>query len=148
MSGRTPLTIVAGLSQRLFLGKKMPAPSRCPLRRESFRPCALGIAGLVIAVTLWAVGCKLSLYHQHASPESRVPLAQLWIESRDASEPAVSRINGKSHQVPGSQLFSVLTQRLPRLSRGVAYICHVCTLDFAYFYSLPPLRSPPSISLL
>jgi hypothetical protein len=79
----------------------------------------LGIIGLTIAVALWEAGYKLSLYHHYATPSS-VPVAKLWIESRNASAAATSRFKVKSHLVPGSQAFFVTLHMPPRFNRAVA----------------------------
>ena len=142
LSARSPITVIANAMQRRIL--RMRTQVRCvyPSRIQIFRPCALGIIGLAIAVVLWGAGYKLSLYHRHATPSS-VPVAKLWIESRQAFVTAVSRFKAKSHLVPGSQALSALIPRLPRLSSTVASILPVCVRDIDYFVFPIPSRSPP-----
>ena len=143
MSAQSPFTIIATAARRRIHRVRTQVQYGYPSWRQIFRPCALGIIGLAVAVVLWGFGYKLSLYYRHSAPSSRVPVAKLWIESRDASEAAASRLKVNSHYVSGSPSFSYPIQRLPRLSRAVAYIPPVCTLDLVYFDSLIPFRSPP-----
>lgn len=143
MSARSPFTIIARISQLRILRARMWGLIQYSSWRESYSPCALCIGGLVIAVTLWAVGYRLSIDQRHSSPPSRVPHARLWIESRDISDATVLRIKSKSHHVPGLQPFFIYIQRLSHRSRTAAYMPTVCALDLVYFDSLIPLRSPP-----
>ena len=143
MSAQSPFTIIATAARRRIHRVRTQVQYGYPSWRPIFRPCALGIIGLAIAVVLWGFGYKLSLYYRHSAPSSRVPVAKLWIESRDASEAAASRLKAKSHYVSGSHAFSVPIQPLPRLSRAVACILPVCTRHVVYFDSLIPFRSPP-----
>ena len=142
MSAQSPITVIVNAAQRHFL--RMRTQVRCvyPLWRQIFRPCALGIIGLAIAVVLWGAAYNLSLYHRHATPSS-VTVAKLWIESRNASVTVASRFKAKSHLVPGSQAFSVPIQRLPHFSHAVACILPVCTRGVAHFDFRIPFRSPP-----
>jgi hypothetical protein len=139
---QNPSTINTSVVWRSIICIKAPMLCGCSSLKQRFRPCALGIIGLAIAVVLWGAGYKLSLYHRHAT-RSPVPVAKLWIESRNASVTAASRFKAKSHLVPDSQAFSVPTQRLPHLSRAVACILPVCTRGVAHFDFLIPFRSPP-----
>jgi hypothetical protein len=138
----SPITASALLENARLI--RTQVPSRYPSWMQMFRPCALGLIGLIIAVVLWGTGYKLSLYHHDAAPSSKVPVAKFWIESRTAPMAAVSRLKAKSHLVPGSQAFSAPIQRLPLLSRAAACIFPVCARGVVYFNFLIPFRSPPS----
>ena len=142
LSARSPITINAGTAQRIA-PMKTPAQSRYPSWREVFRPCILGLFGLGITVALWGFGYKLSLYHGHAAPSSRVPVARLWIEPRGASSPATHKLRAKSHIAPDSAAISVPVLRLARFDRTVAPITPVPRRGIAYFDFLIPFRSPP-----
>jgi hypothetical protein len=142
LSARSPITVIADGAQRRNLPMKTPVGCVYLTWKQIFRPCALGIIGLAIAVVLWAAGYKLSLYLRHATASS-LPDAKLWIESCNASETTASRFKAKSHLVPGSQAFSVPMQRLPRFSSAVTRILPLCARDVACFGSLIPFRSPP-----
>lgn len=135
--------MTAKSAQKRILSMGARAPSQCPLWRQIFEPHALGLIGLAIAVVLWGGGYKLSLYHRHATPSSRIPVAKLWIESRNASLAATSRLKAKSHLNFVSQVFPVPIQRFPRLGCVVDCILPVCRRGVAYFDFLIPFRSPP-----
>ncbi len=122
----------------------MQTQSRYPLWKQIFRPCALGLVGLAIAVTLWGFSFKLSQYHHHTAPSSRIPVAKLWIEPRNASVAAASSLTAKSHLIVVSQAFPVLIQPLPRLDLAVTCILAVCTRGIVSFDFLIRFRSPPT----
>jgi hypothetical protein len=143
LSARSPLTMIIKQAQKRVLSMGTRVPSQCPSWRQIFKPHALGLIGLAIAVVLWGGGYKLSLYHRHAAPSSRIPVAKLWIESRNASVTAASRLKTKSHLIPASQVFPAPIQRFPRPGRAVASILPVCRCGVAYFDFLIPFRSPP-----
>lgn len=142
LSARNPITMIADTVRRL-VQMKTQVLSRYPSWRHIFRPCALGLLGLGIAVAFWGFGYKLSLYHGHTAPSSRVPVARLWIEPKGASSPATSRLRAKSHINPDSPAFSLPIARPTRLDRAVAYIAPVTRRGIAYFDFLIPFRSPP-----
>lgn len=95
-----------------------------------------------MAVVLSGVGYKLS-QHRQAAPSSRVPVTQLWIESRDVSEAMASRFKAKSRLVPGLQASSLPIQQFLRLSCAVVRIHPVSRRDVAIFDFPIPFRSPP-----
>ncbi len=144
MLSQGSFAVTVGAMQEALLLKSTQAQNRYRSWRQLFKPCALGLIGLAMAVALWGFGYKLSLYHLHAHPSSRVPVAKLWIEPRNASESAASSLNAKSHLVPASQAFLVPVQRLPRLIRTITCILPECRCDVAYFDLLIPFRSPPT----
>jgi hypothetical protein len=141
MLSQSPFTIIASTARSAIGIKSMILYGR-PLWRQRFRPYTLGILGLVIAVVLWGAGYKLSLYHRHTTPSS-VPIAKLWIESRNASAAAASRFKTKSHLLSVSQAFIAPIQRLPRLNCAIASTLSACSRDVAYLGFLIPFRSPP-----
>jgi hypothetical protein len=143
MSAQSPLTIVSSAGRKSVLDMRAQTPGRNPSWRLILRPCTFGLIGLAIAVALWGFGYKLSLYHRHAAPSSRVPVAKLWIEPRDAFVAAASSLNAKSHLVPTPQAFPVPILRLPLLSQTVPCNYPVRRHLVAYFDFLIPFRSPP-----
>lgn len=118
--------------------------ARCgyPIWKQLFTPCALGILGLAIAVVLWGTGYKLSLYHRHPAPPP-VPIAKLWVESRNASPEVTSELTAKFQFVSDLQASFDPIQRLPRHSQASVCMLSVCTRNVAYFGFLIPFRSPP-----
>jgi len=142
VSFQTPLAIIASIARQSIT--RINAQMSCGVssRKRRFSPCAIGIVGLALAVVLWGTGYRLSLYHHHAT-SSVIPVAKLWIESRNASMATASRLKTKSHLIPCSQVFSAPIQRLPLYSRTLVCILCVCPRDVAYFSFLVPFRSPP-----
>ena len=47
------------------------------------RPLSLGLAGLALALILWGLAYRLSLYHPHQNHHARVIVAKLWIGPRE-----------------------------------------------------------------
>lgn len=145
MSDRSPFTIIArALQSHILLTRTQPLFSY-PLWRCRFRRYALGLLGIAGVFVVCGVEYKLSVYRCHSTSSSRVPIAQLWIESRDASEATVSSSKIKSYQLPGSQAFYIPIRRLPQLSRTAGRILRVRPRDVAYFDFLIPFRSPPPL---
>lgn len=144
MSAQSPCVITVGAMQEALLLMSTQAQCRYRSWMRLFKPCAFGLIGLAIAVALWGFDYKLSLYHCHTASSSRVPVAKLWIEPRNASVAADSSLNAKSHFVPASHAFPVPVQRLSPLSRTLAHIPPLCRRDVAYFDFLIPFRSPPT----
>ena len=46
-------------------------------RWANVRPLAIGLVGLALAVVLWGLGYKLSLYRPHPGPSVRMSVAKL-----------------------------------------------------------------------
>jgi hypothetical protein len=117
--------------------------------RQILRPHAIGPIGLSIAVVLWGFGYKISLYHLHAVSQERIPVAKLWIQSRDCSVMMGSRLKAKSHLVLDSQdVLSSMIQRHPCLDCATAVIPPVCWCRLPYLDFLIPFRSPPPLRFL
>jgi hypothetical protein len=74
-------------------------PSGAP-RRWYLRPCAFGLVGLALAVVLWGLGYKLSLYHRHPDPATRTPVAKLWLAPRPAGLAPAAR--SQAHRIPAA----------------------------------------------
>ncbi len=145
MSAPKPFTALVLSTQGIVPGRR--ARTKCPqfLWKQIFRPCALGLIGLAIAVALWGFSYKLSLYHRHTGPSSRISVAKLWIDPRSASVVAATcGLKVQSHLLRISQVFAAPIQRFPRSSRAVAYILPECRHTVAYFDFLIPFRSPPA----
>ena len=53
--------------------------------RPIVRPLAIGLIGLALAVVLWGIGYKLSLYRAHPSPCVREGVAKLWVGPRNSA---------------------------------------------------------------
>jgi hypothetical protein len=143
VSAPKPLTATASSTPGCVLGQRALARIQQSPWRQVFKPLAAGIIGLVIAVALWGFSYKLSLYHRHQTPSSQIPVAKLWIESRNASVLAASRPDVKSHLIHFSQAFPEPVQRFPRLGHAVACPLPECRRGDLVFNSQIPSRSPP-----
>jgi len=142
VSARKPFTAAVIGTQESVLARGTRARSPQSLWKQIFRPCALGLIGLAIAVALWGFSYKLSLYHRDTGPSSRISVAKLWIESRNSSVAAAS-LKAQSHVLRISQVLPAPIQRLPRSAGTVACIFPECRHTVAYFDFLIPFRSPP-----
>lgn len=49
------------------------------------RPLTLGLLSLALAVVLWGLEYKVSLYHAHANHSARLGVAKLWVGPRTAA---------------------------------------------------------------
>jgi hypothetical protein len=114
---------------------------------ESWRPrprlLAAALIGLAVAVTLWGLGYKLSLYHFGASSASPTPLAKLWIEPRNSAPLPV--ILAKIQSRPGPDLSSFVLSEPQRISFAgfEAYSRTRCTNIVRFLAPHRALRSPP-----
>lgn len=144
MSAPKPSTATAIGTQESFLARRTRTKSPKSLWKQIFRPSALGFIGLAIAVALWGFSYKLSLYDRHTGPSSRISVAKLWIESRNASVVAASGLKVQSHFLRISQVLSAPIQRFPRSVCAVACTLPKRSHTVAYFDFLIPFRSPPA----
>jgi hypothetical protein len=135
-------TASASSTRESVLGRTRVSPLQSSWK-QLFSPLAVGLIGLAIAVALWGFGYKLSLYHRHEAPSSRIPVAKLWTEQRSASAVAASRLEANSHLHSVSQAFPAPVQRFPRLDLAVACTLPGCSRGVLYFNPLVPSRSPP-----
>jgi hypothetical protein len=67
-----------------------PAPFGTVARKDvplwiKARPLTLGLLGLALAVVLWGLEYKVSLYHPHPNHSARVNVAKLWVGPRTAA---------------------------------------------------------------
>jgi hypothetical protein len=67
-----------------------PAPFGTVTRKDAplwtkARPLTPGLLGLALAVVLWGLEYKVSLYHPHPNHSARVNVAKLWVGPRTAA---------------------------------------------------------------
>lgn len=139
----SPYRLTAKAAMNTVVTMRTQAQSRYPSWKQVFRPYALGFVGLAIVVALWGFGYKLSLYHRHAEPSARTLVAKMWIEPRNASATASSKLKEKSHVFSGSQALSIPLQKRPNLNRAVVFALPPPTRCVAYLDSRIPSRPPP-----
>ena len=70
--------------------------------RPMLRPCAPGLFALALAVFLWGLGYKVSLYHHHSAPAPRTAVAKLWTGPRSVLL-APGLLSRRSPHAPGSR---------------------------------------------
>jgi hypothetical protein len=110
------------------------------------RPLILGVMGLAIAVILWGLAYKLSLYRSHQNHHASVNVAKLWVGPRERffalnnnRTKLIVQCSSCTHPV------TVTAFSLPALNStlGIAGVSLPIQSGFA---SLPSrLRSPPEI---
>jgi hypothetical protein len=114
--------------------------------KRAFRPSAIGLVGLAIAVALWGFSYRLSRYTFHPDTLTRASVAKLWDKHQDAGQVIASKLNAP----PQSQLdLHVLLISLQNAQEP--HTVAFCEPDVAEavsspFRSLFPSRSPPSRS--
>jgi hypothetical protein len=108
-------------------------------------PLTLSLLGLALAVVLWGLEYRVSLYHPHPKHSARVSVAKLWLGPRKAVFARSSRI--KWHAPPTPEL-QFLTARYVSASDWHHCACcgeaePVAGAGFVSRQATP--RAPPSI---
>jgi hypothetical protein len=140
---RSKSTAFATAPRTSGLGREIQLNCRHSSWRSIRRPCALGLIGLAIAVVLWGLGYKLSLYHQHPNPAPLTAVAKLWTGPRGLSVPVVSVSGTRSHLIPGLSAIPSQNHWLPwRSHAAFTPPMHSCGVESPG--SLIQPRSPPA----
>jgi hypothetical protein len=126
LSARSPISTVGRIAPRILRVNAVTHGLYLSSNRL-FRPFTLGIAALAIAIALWGIGYKLCLHPRHSSSSSQIPVAKLWIESRDDLRATASRLRVAAHFVPSSHAFSVLPRALCQGACATWYISILCS---------------------
>lgn len=113
------------------------------LRRQIFRPCALGLIGLAISVFLCGFSCKLSLYHPHPAPSSQSQTVKLWFEPRHGSFDSAPRTTAKADLVRDSYAAPAAIRGIERADNAVVGDSGNFLRKTALFVLPIPARSPP-----
>lgn len=116
--------------------------------QSMLRPCVPGLFALALAVFLWGLGAKLSLYHHHSKPVTRTVVAKLWTGPRSVLlAPGAS--SGRSSHAPRSGLILPAPAGLIPAFRSHPAPPPADLLNAATFQrSRLPARSPPSRQIL
>jgi hypothetical protein len=143
LSTRSIFTAVGTAPRASGLRREIQVDCRHSSWRSIRRPCALGFIALAIAVVLWGLDYKLSLYHQHANRAPRAAMAKLWTGPRGISLPEVSISGTRSHLIPGLSAIPHQSRWLPWLSHAAfTPPMHSCGVESPG--SLIQPRSPPA----
>jgi hypothetical protein len=106
-------------------------------------PLALGLVSIALAVVLWGVGYRLSRYHNHPGPSSRITFTKLGIKRYSESLAVPPTFRVKSHVAPNSQALPVREAALSaRCAAKIASDLHAQGFETSTY--LIPARSPPS----
>jgi hypothetical protein len=110
------------------------------------RPFSLGLVGLAVAVFLWGLAYKLSLYHSQQNNGARTIVAKMWIGPRpNLVAPKSERSSDRPTSNP--QLTLILAgQPFPR-THTTAYAAAMLPIDSRSRHLLTALRSPPTQSI-
>jgi len=107
------------------------------------RPLNLGISGLAVAVFLWGLAYKLSLYHSQQNNGARTMVAKMSVGPRP--DLVVSE-DKRSSERPTSnpQLVPILTSQAFRRTHTTVYAAAILPIDNRSRHLLTALRSPPT----
>jgi hypothetical protein len=106
-------------------------------------PLSIGLLGLALAVALWGIGYKLSLYRPHPTSSVRAGAAKLWVGPRNSGCIQGSRTKATTPPASNSQLLSAKNST-PLYSTGRAPHFSTTAADGSRFrLLLGTLRSPP-----
>ena len=101
------------------------------------RPLSLGLTGLALALILWGLAYRLSLYHPHQNHHARIAVAKLWIAPRESFFALNKQTSSTLQHSPYTQFGPVTGVWLSVFNRA-----------FAITTSAPPphsrLDSPPA----
>lgn len=106
------------------------------------RPLNLGLVGLAVAVFLWGLAYKLSLYHSEQNNGTRKIVAKKWVGPRPN---LVASKSEKSSEQPTSnpQLILIQTGQPFPCTHTIAYAGAMLPFDSRSRHLLTALRSPP-----
>jgi hypothetical protein len=114
--------------------------ARRPAWHSLFRPVSILLIGLALAVFLWGLGYKLSLYHSHHNPPGQTSVAKLWIG------PVPDKLRASSAKVmawpPMHRQPSLFATRYPSQASSQRFNAFVLP-DKESHFRLRVLRSPP-----
>jgi hypothetical protein len=148
----TPSRIPEGADAQSLRAAADLAPSSAGARKNKplwlkARPLTLSLLGLALAVVLWGLEYKVSLYHPHPNHSARVGVAKLWVGPRNPVFAKSSRI--KTPAAPASELH-LLTTRYVSVSDwndGAHYWEPELILGLGHLSRQSTPRSPPSAQI-
>jgi hypothetical protein len=107
------------------------------------RPISIGLLGLALAVVLWGIGYKLSLYRPHPAPAVRAGVAKLWVGPRNSGCLRSSRTKATTPPASNAQLLSAKDSTLPHSIGGALHFSTTAADGSRVRLLLGTLRSPP-----
>ena len=136
---------VAPLANQSCSASVERAVSHFCLSRRAFTPWAPWLIGLALVVAIWASGYKLSRYYPNLDTVSRTSFVKLW-DKHDDSAHAVQTVNTvpPAHLPPGLHVIVPAYQEPSELEYSGLLDLNEGKPISTSFYSVIPLRSPPS----
>jgi hypothetical protein len=117
-----------------------------PIWRLLLRPFSLGLIALAIAVFLWGLGYKLSLYHSQQNHEARTSVAKLWVDPRPDLIHAKRELSSERATSAPQSFLSLSGPPAPRI-QAAAFAAVMPAVDRRLRALLSALRSPPPQSI-
>jgi len=111
--------------------------------RHILRPLGIGLIVLALAIVLWGIGYRLSLYRPHPDPSARVSVAKLWVGPRKAVC-FTSPTKRLALPSPDSQLVGVQNHTSPSGLDAILVISAASASNVRVHLLLRTLRSPPT----
>jgi len=110
------------------------------------RPFSLGLIGLALAVFLWGLAYKLSLYHPHRSLAAGTNVAKLWVGPRKSFVASKTRVKVTVRPTVHLQPAVLVTEpsTLPLADTAILLLTPVSGVRNIFLASLSMPRSPPS----
>jgi hypothetical protein len=119
-------------------------PYKNTLLSVKIGPLAVSLLGLALAVVLWGLEYKLSLYHPHANNSARVRVAKLWVGPKRAAVAQSVYARSTAQPTPELYLSTIGYLRVSYLSEDVrGSESGLVTGTFRSRRSTP--RSPPAL---
>jgi hypothetical protein len=111
------------------------------------RPLTLSLLGLALAVFLWGLEYKVSLYHPHPNHSARVGVAKLWVGPRNAVSAKSSRIRTSAAPAPELHLLTTRYVSVSDWNDGARYWEAELILGLGHLSRQSTPRSPPSAQI-
>ena len=109
------------------------------------RPLTLSLLGLALAVVLWGLEYKVSLYHPHPNHSARMGVAKLWVGPRNAVVAKSSRIRTSAATAPELHLLTTRYVSVSDSNDGARYWEAELILGLRHLSRQRTPRSPPSV---
>lgn len=116
--------------------------------RLMLRPCAPGLFALALAVFLWGLGAKLSLYHHHSKPVARTAVAKLWTGPRTVFQAPGAPRRRPAHAPGSRQMLPAPVQVCAALGSFTATAPTDLLNPATFQRSRLPARAPPPQEIL
>jgi hypothetical protein len=131
-------------SEERWEGGEILPPSPSSPSKWLFRPGSMGFVVLALSIFLSGFAHKLSLYYVHQNSSSRVLVAKLWIETRNARVVTDLLRKVTIERPPIAANLSVAQNQTLLADLGTVAHAPKRFPSLDSFISLIPSRSPPS----